>query len=49
MKYSGTTGEKVKVPGVYRNRFGKQVTLDENTVFPPCPKEGKSITWEKVE
>lgn len=43
------TGEKVRETGVYRNQFGKQISLEAGTEFPPCPKEGKSIKWEMVE
>jgi hypothetical protein len=49
MKTSGKTGEKVKVTGVYKNRYGREFTLQENTLFPPCPDKGQPTVWEIVE
>lgn len=49
MKACGRTGEKVKVPGVYKNKYGLQFTLQENTLFPPCPEKGQTTEWEIVE
>lgn len=49
MRASGKTGEKVKETGTYGNSFGKKITLEAGTEFPPCPKEGKNIKWEMVE
>lgn len=49
MRTSGRTGEKVREAGTYKNAFGKQVRLEADMEFPPCPKEGKSITWERVD
>jgi len=49
MKVSGVTGEKVPAHGVYKNRYGKKVTLNMGEEFPPCPKEGHSIEWEKAD
>lgn len=49
MRTSGMTGEVVKKTGVYRNSYGKQISLEAGTEFPPCPKEGKNIEWEMVE
>lgn len=46
MQTRGKTGEKVQVSGVYKNSFGKQVTLIKNDLFPACPKEGKEIEWQ---
>lgn len=45
----GKTGDQVKESGLYKNSFGKKVTLNFGDDFPPCPKEGKSISWEKVD
>jgi hypothetical protein len=49
MSSTGNTGDKVKVAGTYKNRFGKEVALKENDVFPSCPVKGNPIQWEKVE
>jgi hypothetical protein len=49
MKTSGKTGEKVRVTGVYKNKYGREFTLQENTVFPPCPEKGHSTEWVIVE
>jgi hypothetical protein len=49
MKISGMTGEKVTETGVYRNAYGKKVSLEAGTEFPPCPQQGKNIKWEIVE
>lgn len=49
MRAFGMTGEKVKESGVYKNSFGKKVSLQAGADFPPCPKEGKNIKWEMVE
>ena len=49
MKSSGMTGEKVDIAGVYQNKYGKRVSLDTNTVFPPCPEKGSSTKWEKID
>jgi hypothetical protein len=46
MKAFGMTGEKVKESGVYRNSFGKEISLEAGKYFPTCPKEGKNIKWE---
>jgi phage protein U len=46
MQTRGRTGEKVQVSGVYKNNFGKQVTLIKDDLFPACPKEGKEIEWQ---
>lgn len=49
MTIKGKTGEKVHYAGVYQNQYGKQVTLSSDSQFPPCPKEGKSIQWVKID
>lgn len=49
MKTTGKTGEKVKVTGLYRNRYGREFTLQENTFFPPCPDKCQPTVWEIVE
>ncbi|MCM0649816.1 hypothetical protein NBE98_15725 [Clostridium swellfunianum] len=46
MQIKGKTGEKVKISGVYRNNYGKQITLIKNDIFPACPQEGKDIEWQ---
>ena len=49
MKAFGMTGEKVKETGIYRNSYGKKISLEAGTEFPSCPKEGKNIKWEMDE
>jgi hypothetical protein len=46
MQTRGKTGEKVPVSGVYKNNYGKQITLIKDDIFPSCPKEGKEIEWQ---
>jgi hypothetical protein len=43
------TGDRVTEPGVYRNKYGKQVSLQTNEIFPACPDKGSPTKWEKVE
>lgn len=49
MKISGNTGEKVTSPGIYRNKYGKRVTLEVGKNFPPCPEKGIPTRWGKLE
>jgi hypothetical protein len=49
MPTMGKTGDRVNEPGVYKNKYGKKINLNTGESFPPCPKEGKPITWEKIE
>lgn len=48
MSIEGVTGDQVKEAGTYVNTYGKKVSLNEGDNFPACPKEGKSIKWEKT-
>ncbi|MFZ5965657.1 MAG: hypothetical protein ACOYVK_00565 [Bacillota bacterium] len=48
MRTNGVTGDIVTVSGTYRNKYGKKIALEAGQSFPPCPKEGHSIQWEKV-
>ena len=34
----GKTGDQVKESGIYKNNYGKKVTLNFGDDFPPCPK-----------
>lgn len=45
----GRTGDKVPVSGVYKNRYGKQITLIKDDIFPACPEKGNEIEWEYVQ
>ncbi len=49
MLAKGKTGEPVKESGTYKNAYGKKVFLNFGDNFPACPKEGKSIIWEKID
>lgn len=49
MSITGKTGEKVSYSGTYKNKYGFKVALQSDTNFPPCPKKGRPIVWEKVE
>lgn len=49
MKMRGKTGEKVKVTGLYKNKYGREFTLQENTIFPPCPERCQPTEWEIVD
>lgn len=49
MKHLGRTGERVIEPGVYKNKYGKQVTLEANATFPACPDKGSPTEWVKTE
>lgn len=49
MLITGRTGEKVKESGTYKNGYGKKVVLNVGDDFPACPKEGKPISWEKID
>jgi hypothetical protein len=49
MSTTGKTGEKVKTAGTYKNKYGKQVNLNENDLFPACPVKGNPIEWEKLD
>jgi hypothetical protein len=40
------TGEKVEISGVYKNKYGKQITLIKDDIFPGCPEKGTSTEWE---
>lgn len=46
MKTKGHSGEKVDVSGVYKNKYGKQITLIKNDVFPNCPEKDCETEWE---
>ncbi|NLT95455.1 MAG: hypothetical protein GXW85_07985 [Clostridia bacterium] len=48
MRETGVTGEKVKISGEYRNKYGKKVTLEAGKNFPPCPEKGIPTSWEKI-
>lgn len=49
MKQSGNTGERVTVPGEYKNKYGKKVSLEAGKNFPPCPEKGIPTKWEKID
>ena len=49
MLVTGNTGEQVKKSGTYINGFGKKVELNEGDDFPACPKEGKPISWKRID
>ncbi|ERI89757.1 hypothetical protein HMPREF1982_04370 [Clostridiales bacterium oral taxon 876 str. F0540] len=46
MQTKGKSGDKVQISGVYRNEYGKTVTLIKDDIFPKCPDKGNSTTWQ---
>jgi len=49
LKFNGKTGDRVPSTGIYINKYGKKISLNAGDVFPPCPKEGKALDWEKAD